>query len=67
MLHLRRRATDPEQEANLFAGELLMPSCRAQETLGMGLTLSDYARVKAVWGVSMQGLIMRSKHLGLNY
>jgi Zn-dependent peptidase ImmA (M78 family)/transcriptional regulator with XRE-family HTH domain len=65
VLHLRRRAVDPEREANLFAGELLMPSARARETLGMGLTLSDYARVKAVWGVSMQGLIMRAKHLGL--
>ena len=65
VLHLRRRAADPEYEANLFAGELLMPSDRARETLGMGLTLSDYARIKAVWGISMQGLIMRAKQLGV--
>ena len=65
VLHLRRRAIDPEREANLFAGELLMPSCRGVETLGMDLTLSDYARVKAVWGVSIQSLIMRSRQLGL--
>jgi len=65
VLHLRRRAVDPEREANLFAGELLMPFDRARETLGMGLTLSDYGRIKAVWGVSMQGLIMRAKQLGL--
>jgi Zn-dependent peptidase ImmA (M78 family)/transcriptional regulator with XRE-family HTH domain len=65
VLHLRRRAVDPELEANLFAGELLMPSDRARETLSMGLTLSDYGRIKAVWGVSMQGLIMRAKRLGL--
>lgn len=65
ILHLRRRTTDPEREANLFAGELLFPSDRARETLGMGLTLSDYARVKAVWGVSMQSLIMRARQLGL--
>jgi Zn-dependent peptidase ImmA (M78 family)/DNA-binding XRE family transcriptional regulator len=65
VLHLRRRAVDPEREANLFAGELLIPFDRARETLGMGLTLSDYARVKAVWGVSMQGLIMRAKQLGV--
>lgn len=64
VLHLRRRADDPEREANLFAGELLLPYDRARETLGMGLTLRDYARIKAVWGVSIQGLVMRAKQVG---
>lgn len=64
VLHLRRRPADPEREANLFAGELLMPFERARETLSGNLTLNDYRQVKALWGVSIQGLVMRAKQVG---
>ena len=64
VLHLRRRPPDPEREANLFAGELLMPFERARETLSSHLTLNEYRQVKAVWGVSIQGLLMRAKQVG---
>lgn len=64
VLHSKRRSEDPEQEANLFAGEFLMPRDRALEALDPSLNLMDYARLKAKWGVSIQGLIMRARHVG---
>jgi Zn-dependent peptidase ImmA (M78 family)/DNA-binding XRE family transcriptional regulator len=64
VLHSKRRSEDPEQEANLFAGEFLMPRDRALEALGPNLNLMDYARLKAKWGISIQGLVMRAKRVG---
>ncbi len=64
VLHSKRRAADSEREANLFAGELLMPTDRAREALGHDLTLRDYAHLKATWGISISALVMRAKHVG---
>ncbi|WP_425551205.1 helix-turn-helix domain-containing protein [Actinoallomurus vinaceus] len=65
VLHSRRRtAEDPENEANLFAGALLLPRDRAVEVFSGSVTLSHLARMKAIWGLSIQALIMRGSHLG---
>lgn len=66
VLHAHRpRASNAEDEANKFASALLFPGDRAKETFHDSLNLSDYARLKAVWGVSIQAMIMRAEHLGL--
>lgn len=66
VLHTRRRfVRDPEDEANRFAGAFLVPSERAREFITADVTLRDFARLKATWGVSIQALIMRCSHLGL--
>ncbi|MFF5001687.1 helix-turn-helix domain-containing protein [Streptomyces phaeochromogenes] len=60
VLHtFRPRAADPEREANRFAGAFLVPLERAREELTDRLTLDGFARRKAVWGVSIQALILR--------
>lgn len=53
-----------EEEANLFATALLMPLERAQASMSDALSLTDYARLKATWGVSIQALIMRGHTVG---
>ena len=66
VLHTHRpRTGDAELEANLCASALLMPKSRAEQSLSMRLNLTDYARLKAIWGVSIQALIMRGSQLGL--
>lgn len=65
VLHtFRPRAADAEQEANRFAGALLMPRRRAESDLTGALTLPQFARLKATWGISMQALIMRGVAVG---
>lgn len=65
VLHtFRPRAADPEDEANRFAGALLVPRARATESITEKNSLVDYARMKSIWGVSMQALIMRGHALG---
>lgn len=60
VLHtFRPRAADPEGEANRFAGALLVPRDRVTEDFSDRMTLSDFASLKATWGVSIQALIMR--------
>lgn len=49
-----------EDEANHFANALLFPFARAVQLLSDRLSLTDYARLKATWGVSIQALIMRA-------
>ncbi|MGI9000773.1 MAG: helix-turn-helix domain-containing protein [Pseudonocardia sp.] len=66
VLHtFRPRTADPEAEANTFAAALLMPRQRAQEDISERIALTEYARLKATWGISMQALIMRGAALGL--
>jgi Zn-dependent peptidase ImmA (M78 family)/DNA-binding XRE family transcriptional regulator len=65
VLHTHRAAADPEAEANRFASAFLMPRGRAVEVLDQRLVLSDYARLKAIWGMSIQALIMRGTDIGL--
>ncbi|MFF2189149.1 ImmA/IrrE family metallo-endopeptidase [Streptomyces sp. NPDC058155] len=65
VLHtFRPRAKNAEAEANRFASALLMPYDRAREELNGETTLTDYARKKAIWGVSIQALIMRGAAVG---
>lgn len=52
-----------EDEANRFAGAFLMPRKEIAPHL-TGLTLEKAASLKAVWGVSMQAIVMRAKQLG---
>lgn len=66
VLHTRRRnARDAEDEANRFAGALLVPETRAREMFSNGVTLRELAIQKSTWGASIQALIMRGSHLGL--
>jgi Zn-dependent peptidase ImmA (M78 family) len=53
-----------EDEANLFASELLMPRNDIGKEFGEKLTLADLARLKRVWRVSMQALLYRAKYIG---
>ncbi len=56
-----------EQEANLFAAELLAPAEVMREELA-GLTARDFRRLlelKHRWGVSMAALIERARHLDI--
>lgn len=64
VLHTARQAEDPEGEANLFAGELLLPRARAMEILTPTMNLRDYARLKATWGISIQALVLRANRIG---
>jgi Zn-dependent peptidase ImmA (M78 family)/DNA-binding XRE family transcriptional regulator len=64
VLHGRRSSADPEQEANRFASAFLLPHDRAVEVFDRRLVLSDFARLKAIWGMSIQAIIMRGGHLG---
>lgn len=63
VLHSRRSSDDVETEANRFAGALLMPEAAAQHELHSQITLSQLARVKARFGISIQALIMRAAAL----
>lgn len=66
VLHTHRpRTRMAEQEANRFASALLIPQIRAEQALSDKLKLADYARLKAIWGVSIQALIMRADQLDL--
>ncbi len=66
VLHtFRPRADDPEGEANRFAGALLVPQIRAESCISEKKPLTEYARMKATWGISIQALIQRGAALGL--
>lgn len=64
VLHTHRSSADPEGEANRFASAFLLPRDRAVEVFDRRLVLSDFARLKAIWGMSIQAIIMRGGHLG---
>lgn len=61
----RAPGDDAELEAHRFAGALLLPRSRAQELISPATSLSEYARVKAAFGLSIQATIMRAANLGL--
>lgn len=63
LLHSRRTSSDPELEANRFAGALLMPEVAARKHLHSQITLNQLAHVKAEFGISIQALIMRAAAL----
>jgi Zn-dependent peptidase ImmA (M78 family) len=63
LLHSHRFSEDAEREANRFAGAFLMPETAARSELHSQITLSELARVKARFGISIQALIMRAAAL----
>jgi Zn-dependent peptidase ImmA (M78 family)/transcriptional regulator with XRE-family HTH domain len=68
VLHSRRSVSDPKQrqrEAEYFAGALLLPRPYAQQTITESLTLHDYLRIKAEFGISIHTIITRAQHLDL--
>jgi Zn-dependent peptidase ImmA (M78 family)/transcriptional regulator with XRE-family HTH domain len=63
-LHTTDIGEDIEREANLFAAEFLMPAEVIRADL-RNLSLGRLVDLKRVWGVSVQALIERSRHLGV--
>ena len=63
ILHSRlgSQAENAEEEADRFAGALLLPREVAAEVFSERLTLREFARLKAEWGVSIQALVMRAR------
>jgi Zn-dependent peptidase ImmA (M78 family)/transcriptional regulator with XRE-family HTH domain len=65
VLHQDQQPATAEDEANYFAGALLFPEEAAREAVRPDATLSQLARVKATYGISIQALIMRAANLGI--
>lgn len=65
ILHSFRKSSEQELEANRFAGALLFPRERAEDLVSEHTTLSQMQRIKAVFGISIQAIIMRASDLGL--
>jgi len=60
----RQPSSTMEEEANAFASELLMPEAAISTHLKYSnLSLAELARLKRVWKVSMQALLVRAKRL----
>lgn len=55
---------NPEQEANAFASELLIPSDLIHPHLEDRLTLEKLMDLKSYWGVSMQAILYKAKQIG---
>jgi Zn-dependent peptidase ImmA (M78 family)/transcriptional regulator with XRE-family HTH domain len=64
VLHSEHMTADPEQGANAFAAEFLMPADMIRPEL-RNLTLGKLHDLTRVWMVSMQALIERAWHLKL--
>ena len=62
-LHRAELGGDPEDEANAFAAEFLMPAAVIRAELH-NLSLGRLHGLKRYWGVSMQALIERAHRLG---
>jgi Zn-dependent peptidase ImmA (M78 family)/transcriptional regulator with XRE-family HTH domain len=54
-----------EDEANLFAGEFLVPEVSAREDITSPVTLTNLAKLKPKWRVSIQMLVRRACDLGI--
>ncbi|GMU80967.1 MAG: hypothetical protein AMXMBFR47_08380 [Planctomycetota bacterium] len=63
VMHFSTSLGDPEEEANRFASELLMPKSQIRSDL-RNLDLPAAQRLKGVWGVSMAAIIRRARQLG---
>lgn len=63
-LHTMDIGEDIEHEANLFAAEFLMPAEVIRAEL-RNLSLGRLVDLKRIWGVSVQALIERARHLGV--
>src|SRR5204862_198947 len=63
VMHHMPTDEDPEDEANRFAAEFLMPAAEIAGELH-NMTLPKAAALKQYWKVSMQSIIVRSRELG---
>jgi Zn-dependent peptidase ImmA (M78 family)/transcriptional regulator with XRE-family HTH domain len=63
VMHHTLTGEDPEEEANRFAAEFLMPASEIGPELH-DMTLPKAAAMKPYWKVAMQAIIMRAYHLG---
>ena len=63
LLH-RRKGGDTEDQANRFAGAVLIPEADADAVFPDAQTLYDFAQLKTIWGVSIAALIYRAHELG---
>jgi Zn-dependent peptidase ImmA (M78 family)/DNA-binding XRE family transcriptional regulator len=62
VMHHALTESDPEDEANRFANEFLMPADDIAHDLS-GMTIAKATSLKAYWKVSMQAIIMRAHYL----
>ena len=62
---LERQPLGLEREADQFAAEFLMPEAAMRGVLSPSFTLTNAARLKVEWGVSMQALIRRARDLSV--
>lgn len=62
VMHFSTALDDPEEEANAFAREFLMPKAEIRHDL-RNLNLTTAMRLKKVWGVSMAALIVQAYRL----
>lgn len=53
-----------EDEANIFAAELLLPESSMRQEMLRPITLTSLLRLKPRWKVSVQALVRRAKDLG---
>jgi len=67
VIHKARTKTIPEmeREADIFAAEFLLPEKAMRREIHLPITLSNIARLKPRWGVSIQALIRRARDLEL--
>ena len=59
------RSSELETEADKFAAELLLPEQAMRQALSEHLSLTNAAKLKVRWRVSMQALIRRAHDLGI--
>jgi len=62
VMHFGTALNDPEEEADAFAREFLMPKAEIRNDL-KNLDLVSALRLKPVWGVSMAAIIKRAESL----
>ncbi|MGA8475089.1 MAG: XRE family transcriptional regulator [Candidatus Cybelea sp.] len=53
-----------EQQAHRFAAAFLMPRTEIRGLLPASFNISEYGRLKGIWGVSIQALLYRARDLG---
>jgi Zn-dependent peptidase ImmA (M78 family)/transcriptional regulator with XRE-family HTH domain len=67
LLHRNTAPGDPqqEQEANIFAAELLTPANSIRDRLPARIDFKALEQLSREWGVSIKSLVYRSRELGL--
>lgn len=61
----RGNLADIEKEAQTFAAEFLLPEQAMKSEIVKSPTLTDFAKLKPRWGVSIQALVYRARDLRL--